>query len=510
MLSKTKKYFILFIGFGVLFLTAFAFYSILEFTGKFLEMNSFVPYCFFLLILFFLAAFFFSFLKYVNSKTVMDNLKLQNEHSFGRSNVYFNRAVFEDVVNVLRNKPSLKKGLQTIVVFSAVPGEISIDSNRKKAFMEMNGKVIDFLAKYFEKKKNRHVYCFEDGLFYIYCFTDNRIEIISMVNDINDAVYRIMENNNIHLLVSPNFGIEEVKVSENLLESIEKAISAKKDSEKNFEMFNFHQESNNDDVINDVDLIIDGLKNKEFEVYYQPKYNPIRGKFVSSEALLRWNSPTLGLIMPGTFLPIANAAGLSHELDVYVFERVLQDIHESKKKGRRIIPVSINFSLYEFYSSHFLNFILEMLQKYEVDPRLIQIEILETTSQANPFLSVNIIKRLREMGIRVLMDDFGIGYSNFGNLSKIPFDAIKIDKSYIDHIEEDRKARQIVQCLVDLGKINNLEVIAEGVDNKKQADLLYQMGIDTIQGFYYSKPLAKQAYDKFLISNPFEIQEDNL
>ncbi len=510
MLSKTKKYFVLFIGFGICFLTAFAFYSVLEFTGKFSQMKNFIPYCFLLLILLFISAFFFCFLKYVNSRTVIDNLKLQNQHSFGLPNVYFNRAVFEDVVNVMRNKPSLKKGLQTIVVFSAVPGEIAIDSNRKKSFMEMNGKVIDFLSKYFEKKKNRHVYCFEDGLFYVYCFSDNRIEIISMVNDINDAIYKIMENNNIHLLVSPNFGIEEVKVGENLLESIENAISAKKDSERNFEMFNFHQETNRDDVVNDADMIIEGLKNKEFEVYYQPKYNPLRGRFVSSEALIRWNSPTLGLVMPGTFIPLANASGLSHELDVYVFERVLQDIHESKKKGRRILPVSLNFSLYEFYSSHFLNFILEMLQKYEVDPRLIQIEILETTSQANPFLSVNIIKRLREMGIRVLMDDFGIGYSNFGNLSKIPFDAIKIDKSYVDHIEEDKKARQIVQCLVDLGKINNLEVIAEGVDNKMQADLLFQMGIDTIQGFYYSKPLQKQAYDKFLISNPFEIQEDNL
>lgn len=510
MLSKTKKYFVLFIGFGICFLTAFAFYSVLEFTGKFSQMKNFIPYCFLLLILLFISAFFFCFLKYVNSRTVIDNLKLQNQHSFGLPNVYFNRAVFEDVVNVMRNKPSLKKGLQTIVVFSAVPGEIAIDSNRKKSFMEMNGKVIDFLSKYFEKKKNRHVYCFEDGLFYVYCFSDNRIEIISMVNDINDAIYKIMENNNIHLLVSPNFGIEEVKVGENLLKSIENAISAKKDSERNFEMFNFHQETNRDDVVNDADMIIEGLKNKEFEVYYQPKYNPLRGRFVSSEALIRWNSPTLGLVMPGTFIPLANASGLSHELDVYVFERVLQDIHESKKKGRRILPVSLNFSLYEFYSSHFLNFILEMLQKYEVDPRLIQIEILETTSQANPFLSVNIIKRLREMGIRVLMDDFGIGYSNFGNLSKIPFDAIKIDKSYIDHIEEDKKARQIVQCLVDLGKINNLEVIAEGVDNKMQADLLFQMGIDTIQGFYYSKPLQKQAYDKFLISNPFEIQEDNL
>lgn len=507
---STRKYSIFSIIFGILFGLCFVGHTVLEFLGIYEKLHIMVRYSMVLLLLVLLGVLFVFVLKFYNARLTIDNLKLQNEHAFGEKNVYFNRVVFEDVVSLNRKRQKQRNSLQTMIAFTAINGNVSLNTNRRQSFMQMNRKVIDYLSDYFKKQRNRHFYCFDEGIFYIYCFQDNRIEIISMVNDINEMVYKIMEKNNIHLLVSPTFGIDEVKPSETLMEAFENANIARKNSERNFEMFNFYQKSFRDlDSVDDATKILEAIKNKEFTVYYQPKFNPIRGKFVSAEALIRWESPTLGVIMPSTFIPLANAAGLSHELDIYVFEKVLEDLRESKKKGRRILPVSLNFSLYEFYSSNFLEFIISSLEKYEIDPRLIQIEILETTSQANPFLSVSIIKKLREMGIRVLMDDFGVGYSNFNNLSKIPFDAIKIDRSYIVNIDKDAKSRRICECLVNLGQINGLEVICEGVDNKAQADLLYQMGCDTIQGFYYSKALSKENYDKFLLKNPFE-GEDNL
>lgn len=506
----TKKYSILTILFGSLFGLTFVSHTVLEFLGIYENLNNLVRYSVVVFMLFLIGGLFLVMIKYVNAKMMIENLKLQNEHSFGKKNAYFNRVVFEDVTNVLRKKTKYRNGLQTIIAFTAINGNISLNTDRRQSFMDMNSKVIDYLANYFKDQKNDHVYCFDEGIFYVYCFGDNRIEIISMINHINEAIYKIMEKNNIHLLVSPTFGIDEVKPSETLLEAIENSNMARKNSERNFEMFNFYQKSlRENEQLDDATKILQALENKEFTVYYQPKYNPIRGRFVSAEALIRWESPTMGVVLPSTFIPLANAAGLSHELDIFVFEKVLEDLKESKKKGRRIIPVSLNFSLYEFYSSNFLEFIIDSLQKYEIDPRLIQIEILETTSQANPFLSVSIIKKLREMGIRVLMDDFGVGYSNFSNLNKIPFDAIKIDRSFIVNIEKDNKARRICECLVNLGQINGVEVICEGVDNEKQVDLLYQMGCDTIQGFYYSRPLSKENYDKFLLNNPFE-REENL
>ena len=119
------------------------------------------------------------------------------------------------------------------------------------------------------------------------------------------------------------------------------------------------------------------------------------------------------------------------------------------------------------------------------------------------------MKKLKERGIRVLMDDFGVGFSNVGNLRKIPFDAIKIDKSFIDDIVEDVKSREIVRFLINLCKVNELEVIAEGVDNKDQLEVLKKNKCDTIQGFYYSEPLSKVEYEKFLMNNPFEKKEGN-
>ena len=151
---------------------------------------------------------------------------------------------------------------------------------------------------------------------------------------------------------------------------------------------------------------------------------------------------------------------------------------------------------------------MEILKEYNIPTHLIEIEITEATSQANSFLSISIIKKLKERGIRVLMDDFGVGFSNVGNLRKIPFDAIKIDKSFIDDIVSDVKSREIVRFLINLCRVNELEVIAEGVDNKEQLEILRKNKCDTIQGFYYSQPLSKPNFEKFLASNPFEKKED--
>ena len=174
-----------------------------------------------------------------------------------------------------------------------------------------------------------------------------------------------------------------------------------------------------------------------------------------------------------------------------------------------MLPVSVNFSLYEFYSPNFLDTIVNTLDEFDIPSDLIEIEITEATSQANSFLSISILKKLKERGIRVLMDDFGVGFSNLSNLKKMPFDAIKIDKSFIDDIVEDTKAREIVRFLINLCKVNNMEVVAEGVDKKDQLELLKKFRCDTIQGFYFSEALAKKDYEMFLKNNTFEKKEDN-
>jgi EAL domain-containing protein (putative c-di-GMP-specific phosphodiesterase class I) len=182
----------------------------------------------------------------------------------------------------------------------------------------------------------------------------------------------------------------------------------------------------------------------------------------------------------------------------------MRDLGDSIKRGRRILPVSVNFSLYEFFSNNFLNRIVETLEKYQVPPTLLEIEITETTSQVNKFLSLSIIKKLKDIGVRILMDDFGIGFSQIENLRQIPFDAVKIDKSFTDRILIDEKTRSIVKFLIELIHDNDMEAIIEGVETKEQVEMLRKLKADTIQGFFYSKPKSLGDYNELLKENSFE------
>ena len=204
---------------------------------------------------------------------------------------------------------------------------------------------------------------------------------------------------------------------------------------------------------------------------------------------------------PNKFIAEAERAGLLSAIDTRIFEVAVKDLSDNIKRGRPVLPVSVNFSLYEFFSRNFLNFIVDTLKKYQVPPQLLEIEITETTSQVNKFLSLSVIKKLKEFGIRVLMDDFGQGYSQIQNLRQIPFDAIKIDKSFTDKVATDEKTRSIFKYLVELGKANDLEVIVEGAETKEQVDILRKMKVDTIQGFYFSRPLDVDTYNELLKEN---------
>lgn len=144
------------------------------------------------------------------------------------------------------------------------------------------------------------------------------------------------------------------------------------------------------------------------------------------------------------------------------------------------------------------------MNKYNIPPTLIEIEITEQTTNANNFIATSILKRIKDLGIRILMDDFGVGYSNIMNIRKTPIDVIKIDKSFIDEIVTDAKTRSIVKFLIELCKTNSLESIAEGVNDVKQVEILKKLKCDTIQGYYYSKPLCRNDFEKFLLSNNFE------
>lgn len=458
-----------------------------------------------------IASFFFS--RYNRYIGIEKNLKQENYYNFIQSTAFNNQALFEEKVALRRKKPKNRRKEQYLIAFTGSTLDMTQNISRRGPIRLFNTQTMLYLTDFFknhpEYKNGEQVTGFTNGIFLIYLIGSTKDQADALVQEITKKLYAIVEMNQLHILISPCFGVAKVLSWEALNEGLQDAMVARDASERNFETLTYYQTSlRNSTSFEETNELWDALKNNEFLVYYQPKYDLQKKQFTSAEGLIRWNSKKYGLLSPNRFIPKAESAGLTHEIDTFVFRRVCQDLSENQRRGRRMLPVSINFSLYEFYSPQLIDYILDTLKKYSLSPKYFQIEILESTSQANPFLAISIIKKLKEAGIKVLMDDFGIGYSNIGNLQRIPFDAVKIDKSYVDNIAKDPRAEKQLQLLIETGRINHMAVIAEGADNSKQIKILKKDGCDVVQGYYYSKPLPKDQYDSFLASNPYEALEE--
>ena len=448
---------------------------------------------------------------FLNQFVLLKTLQIENAYVLGQKSIFNNIYMFQK--RVLTASHFRKKQTRHIIAFTISNFVISQNINRNMEIFALNGHMVNYLNnlyKQLDARQSDFIFAYSRGTFLIYTFKQNEQSIKKIVEIISAEIYDFAQKECPHIWIQPFFGVAVIDKEETVAQQVENAAIARDYSERNFESITFYQANFRRGVTsNDIEELEQALKNNEFVVYYQPKFNLDSKKFVSAEALIRWNSSKYGLLTPTKFLGKAETAGLIHEIDTFVLKRVCEDLNDLRRRGKRLLPVSVNFSLYEFYSANFLDTIVSILEEYKIPTSLIEIEITEATSQANSFLSISIIKKLKERGIRVLMDDFGVGFSNVGNLRKIPFDAIKIDKSFIDDIVEDVKSREIVRFLINLCKVNGLEVIAEGVDRKDQLDILKKNRCDTIQGFLYSEPLAKTDYEKFLINNPFEKKEGN-
>ena len=454
-------------------------------------------------------------LKLIEQITLIKSLKLENSYNLGITTDFYNLFAFQKRCRlILKKKKDVEKAIY-IASFTASEQSLMQNARRNEEINKLNASIAMGLGSLFSDKNAEYprkdfIFCFNHGSFLICAINKDKADMQRLFDVISDLIFKIVADSEMHIWIHPLFGVSEITDRSELFMHIENATIARDMSEKNFETVTYYDESFRKNVsYDDRKDILEALEKKEFVVYYQAKYNLALKEFTSAEALVRWNSSKYGLLQPSKFVNKAQMAGLIHEINSFVFRKVCEDLNEEKRKGRRMLPVSINFSLYEFYSPSTLEWIKSVLDEYKIDPSYIQIEITEQVSQANQFLSVSIIKKLKEMGIKILMDDFGVGFSNIGNLRKIPFDAVKIDKSLIDDIVENAKSRDVVKLLISLCKLNEMEVIAEGVDSKEQVDILRRSRCDTIQGFYFSKALQKEEYEKLLKENPFEKKGGN-
>ena len=235
------------------------------------------------------------------------------------------------------------------------------------------------------------------------------------------------------------------------------------------------------------------LKNHEFVPYLQPKYDANTGKICGAEALIRWIPEDGNIIFPGKFIPLAENNGFIRELDREMFYMVCRIQKFFVDKGCEPVPISVNVSRQLMYDKTFAEDYYHMIQEMGLSTNFVELEITESALFEDLDLFRSTLEELRSYGFRILMDDFGTGYSSLMMLKSVPIDQIKLDKSFIDDYN-DEKGRNIISCVLDLAKVMNLPVVAEGVETEHQYEYLKQLGCDVIQGYYFSKPLPSEDF----------------
>lgn len=242
------------------------------------------------------------------------------------------------------------------------------------------------------------------------------------------------------------------------------------------------------------------LKLGELELYYQPKIGIKSGEIVGAEALMRWNHKTQGLIMPGEFIHIAEEMGIITKIDEWgMLQACIQNIIW-QNKGYNPIKISVNMSQAQLYQTDVVASVKSALEESGISPAYLEVELTETMAMIDIDRTISVLNSLKKLGVSISMDDFGTGYSSLSSLKILPIDLLKIDRSLVYDIETNKTARQITKAIVDLGKAMDLTILAEGVENNAQKDILETLGCDIIQGFLYSKPQPAAIIEKqFLI-----------
>ena len=233
------------------------------------------------------------------------------------------------------------------------------------------------------------------------------------------------------------------------------------------------------------------IANKEFQVYFQPQVNNRNGQIESAEALVRWFKDGK-MISPGDFIPVFEKDGLIVKLDLYMFESVCMIQHNALLNKEKVFPISINLSRASLHHDGIVNQYLAILKKYEIPSQLVPIELTESEAYYGKSF-INAAMKFSEAGFVLHLDDFGSGYSSLTSLNELPFHVLKLDKSLVDNIT-DEKGKLLIYYVTILAHGLGMQVLAEGVETKEQVTLLQAVECDTIQGFYYYKPMNRKDF----------------
>ncbi len=240
------------------------------------------------------------------------------------------------------------------------------------------------------------------------------------------------------------------------------------------------------------------LEERQFKVYYQPKYDLKSELVAGAEALVRWIHPQKGFLSPGAFIPVFERNGFIMQLDQYVWETACRDIRSWMDKGYPAVAVSVNVSRADIYNPNLTDILLNLVKKYQIPMNCLHLEITESAYTDNPDQIISVVNNFRNLGFIIEMDDFGSGYSSLNMLAKMPIDVLKLDMKFVQMESENTSGKGIMSFVISLAKWLDLAVVAEGVETAEQINSLRSMECNYVQGFYYAKPMPVENFEELL------------
>ena len=316
---------------------------------------------------------------------------------------------------------------------------------------------------------------------------ENILDSIIKVSNIKVAI----DNRNIYCTLS--MGVTVLKVDgyelKTLLKKADVAMYNAKSLGKN--QYNFFDRDVSEKIDREFKIkegLIHAVKDKELYGMLQPKYYSKDQTIEGYEYLVRWESSELGIVPPFEFISIAESFGLINDIGEYVIEDAFSMIKELSNLTNKEFKIAINISEVQIRDDSIVNFIRKKIDEYNIDARYIEIEITESVIMKCAEKNIDTLRKLKSLGITIALDDFGTGYSSLSYLRVLPIDVLKIDKSFVDYINKEKKSEYIIEKVIELSHNLNLKVVAEGVETKEQFKYLKNVGCDLIQGYYFSKP----------------------
>ena len=237
------------------------------------------------------------------------------------------------------------------------------------------------------------------------------------------------------------------------------------------------------------------------QVYHQPIVTA-DGQIIGSEALIRWNHDHIGAVPTGTFIPIAEERGHIQHIDNWMLFQVCRQLQQWRSQQHRDIFVSVNLSPLQFNDEELPERLASILEIHELPGSWLKLEITERILMDDPVKAIEIMNRLRELDIRISIDDFGIGYSSLSYLNKFPVDTLKIDRSFVTNVEHNEGSKNIVRTIISLANNMGLEILAEGVERHEQVSKIVELGCNIFQGYYFAKPMEDHRFWEMLAQDP--------